>query len=366
MKAERKATFLLAAGGTGGHVTPALEAARELSARGHRCVFVGTPRGVESRLVPRAGFELELLRTGPWNEVSLARKLRTLAMAPRALLSAAAIFDRHAPAAVFSVGGYASAPTIVVALARGVPLALLEPNAMPGLANRWAGPFADWAFVGFPQAARSFQSGKCEVIGIPVREEFFRLTKSKRGEPPTLLITGGSQGAGRLNRAAAEALKIWAAAGRLRELRILHQTGTRDYEEVAEAYRIAGAQAEVRPFWDEMPRAFAQADLVVSRAGASAVGELCAAAKASILVPYPFAADQHQLRNARAMEQAGAARVELDAELDGRRLSEQVDRLFAEPGLIERMERAAAAMARPDASRRVAERMERLAGCRSG
>ena len=358
----RAATFLIAAGGTGGHVLPGIEVARELRARGHECVFVGTSRGQEKRLVPEAGFALELLETGALKGLSVQERLRTLAGLPASFLRARAVIEKWRPGAVLSLGGYASGPTMVMAKMGEIPVIVLEPNAKPGLAVRWAAPFVDRGLVAFPEALAYFGAGRAEVSGIPIRREFFGLPRREKREPFTLLITGGSQGARRLNTAAMEALALWNEKGRLGDLSIAHQTGTSEFEQVRAAYGRYDMEAEVAPFFDDMPSAFAGADLVICRSGASAVAELCAAGKASILVPYPFAADQHQLVNARSQEGAGAARVVEDHEMTGERFVREVEALWTDSSELARMEEAARGRAKPGAARRAALLLEQLAG----
>ena len=351
-------TYLIAAGGTGGHVFPGLEVARELRRRGHHAVFVGTRRGLESRVAQESGFPIEFVQTGALKGVSLGRRLRTILRMPGTLVEAGSILDRHRPAAVLSLGGYAAGPLALMALSRDVPLVILEPNARPGLSNRLVGPFASWSLLGFPGGERYFARDRCEVSGIPIRKEFFQLPPRNRRTPMTVLITGGSQGSRSLNRAVIEALPLWTRLGRLGEIRFLHQTGLDELATVRSAYESQGANAQVEAFFDDMPTAFGQADLVVCRAGASAVAEAGAAGKASILVPYPFAADQHQLLNARAMEQVGAARVVLDREITGLRLVQEVDRLVANPDELRQLGQAARRLAMPGAAQRIADRLE--------
>ena len=356
------ATFVIAAGGTGGHVLPGLEIARELRARGHGCCFAGTPRGLEGRLVPAAGFPIEFVAAGALKQVSMARGLRTFAGLPRALITAREILERWRPAAVLGLGGYASGPVMLMALARDLPVVVLEPNAKPGLANRLAGPFSAWALLGFAEAGGYFPNKRQEVSGIPIREEFFHLPVRSHRTPFTVFATGGSQGSRRINQAVLKAAREWQLGGRLPGMRLLHQTGEKEFEEIRDAYQVSGIGAEVSPFFDDMPRAFGEADVVVCRAGASAVAELSAAGKASILVPYPFAADQHQLRNAEAMQRAGAARLVLDEELTAERLSAEIVNLAGNPARLQEMEAAARSRALSGAAKRAADRLERLAG----
>ena len=360
------AKFLIAAGGTGGHIFPGIEVARRLARRGHQCVFAGTHRGQEGRLVPAAGFEIEYVRTGALKGLSLQERLRTLWRMPAALLEATSILDRHRPRALLSLGGYASGPLMLMSLMHEIPILILDPNARPGLANRLAGPFASRALVCYPKASRYFPFGRTEVTGIPIREAFFSVPRRENRRPFTVLITGGSQGAWRLNQASVEALPIFKSRERLHNMRFIHQTGAREYKEVRAAYASYDADANVAAFFDDMPAVFAEADVVVCRAGASAVAELNAAGRASVLVPYPFASYQHQLANAQEQERSFAARVVLNDELTGERLVAEIEALWETPSELARMEEAARSQARPRAADRAAELMEVLAGILEG
>jgi UDP-N-acetylglucosamine--N-acetylmuramyl-(pentapeptide) pyrophosphoryl-undecaprenol N-acetylglucosamine transferase len=351
--------FLMAGGGTGGHVIPLLAVAEELRRRGHAPFLVGTRGGLEARLAPAEGFEIEWIEIGGLKRVGLARTARTLWQLPRSIARAYRMLGRRRPAAVFSLGGYAAGPVMLAAWLRRIPLVLMEPNAMPGLTNRRMGRFAARALIGFPEAARYFPPGRAEVTGLPVRGEFFALAAKPRGEVLTILITGGSQGSRRLNQAAREAWPLLDAAG-LR-VRLVHQTGPQSHAEMAWAFAETGLEGEVVPFIQDMPLAFASADLVISRSGAGAVAELAAAGKPAILVPFPYAADDHQRRNAEVLARAGAARLVADAELTGARLVEEVRGVLAEAGRLERMGAAARGLARPRAAERAAEVLEEVA-----
>jgi UDP-N-acetylglucosamine--N-acetylmuramyl-(pentapeptide) pyrophosphoryl-undecaprenol N-acetylglucosamine transferase len=287
--------------------------------------------------------------------------METMIRLPQALWEAGRLLDRHRPAAVLSLGGYAAGPVLVAAIMREIPVAVVEPNAKPGLAHRIAGPFISRALLGFPCGGEYFREGRSEFSGIPVREEFFGIPPKTHGRPFTVLITGGSQGSQRLNRAAQEAVEQWSAKNRLGELKFLHQTGSKEYNGIHSAYALYRANAQVVPFFDEMPQAFAEADLVICRSGASAVGELAAAGKASILIPFPFSADDHQVRNAEAMQAAGGARLVLDHDWNGSRMLEEVERLMDSPATLEQMEQAARTLARPGAAALAADRLEELA-----
>jgi len=358
-------TILAAAGGTGGHIVPALEVARELRERGHSCVFVGAGHELERRLTSAAGFPLEALRSGPLNQVSLATKIRTLLRLPGAVCDAWRLIGHYRPAAVLSLGGYASGPLAAAAWLRGIPIVVLEPNAYPGMANRLIGPVVARALTGIEETEKYFRASRAETIGAPVRKEFFEIPIKKHTEPFMILVTGGSQGARTLNRAAAEAMQLWARNGASKALRILHQAGKADAARLQLEYASLGngsVEAEAVEFLDDMPAAFAQADVVISRAGASTVGELCAAGRAAILVPYPHAADDHQTRNAEALTAAGGAKVVTDAEWNGARMVREIESLLSVPGRLEEMEKAARALARPGAARRAADVLEEVAG----
>ena len=352
----------MAGGGTGGHVIPALAVARELKARGHEPFFVGTAAGLEAKLVPEAGFALEFVEIGGLNRVGLARVLRTLVQLPIATAGMVARLGRSKPAAVFSMGGYAAGPVVLAAVVRRIPMVLMEPNAMPGMTNRWIGRLASRALVNFEETARYFPAGKAELTGIPVRPEFFAIEPKPRGEPLTVLITGGSRGSRTLNNAARESWPLFRSAGA--RVRLVHQTGRDAYPEIARDFAASGMEGEVAPFIDDMPAAFAAADLVVSRSGAGAVAEIAAAGKAAILVPFPFAADDHQTRNAQALAREGAARLAADREFTGKRMFDEIGALAGDPGAIARTGQAARKFARPGAAARAADILEELAGCR--
>ncbi len=356
------ARFVMAGGGTGGHVIPALAVARELRRRGHEAMFVGTGRGLEARLVPAEGFELKKIEIGALNQVGVGRKLTTLARLPLATFECRQWV--HGAGAVFSMGGYVAGPPVLAALAARVPVVVMEPNAVPGFTNRAIARRVSRALISFAETAASFPAGRSELTGLPVREEFFAIAPKPRGETLEILVTGGSQGARTLNRAARESWPLFRRSGM--KLRIVHQTGARGYQELRESFPNSGLDGEVTPFIADMPRAFATADLVVCRSGAGTVSELAAAGKPAILVPFPFAADDHQTRNAEAIERAGAARMAADGEMNGERLFRMVSEIAADDGLLERMGAAARKLARRGAAERAAEILEEVAGGRRG
>lgn len=330
--------------------------------RGHRCVFVGTRRGLESRLVPDAGFGIEFVNVGPWNRVSTTKRLKTLLQLVPGLPAARAILKKTEPAAVFSLGGYTAATIVLTALGTNIPVVVMEPNTKPGLVNRLTGPFATWTLTGFEETARWFPAARCEVSGIPIRPEFFDVLPRVTRSPFTVLITGGSLGAQRLNRATIEAASIWQSSERWEQMRLIHQTGDLEHEAVRVAFKNRGLSVELVPFVEDMPTAFAEADIVVCRAGASTLAELSAAAKPSLLAPYLFATDQHQLANAQVMVDAGAARLIIDKELSGARLANEVALLMDRPERLTAMENAARRQARAGAIEKVINGLERAAG----
>ncbi len=345
----------MAGGGTGGHVIPALAVARELRHRGHSVFFVGTERGMEAKLVPAEGFELKTISVGALNRVGLLQKLKTLARLPFTTL---ACLQYH-PAAVFSMGGYVAGPPVLAAILSRTPVVVMEPNAIAGLTNRMIGRFVARALVSFEETARYFPEGRTEVTGLPVRDEFFRFASKPRSGALQLLITGGSQGSHTLNRAARQSWERFRSANF--PVYIVHQTGLRDHEETRAEFEKSGLAGRVVPFIANMPEAFAAADLVIARSGAGAVSELAAAGRASILVPFPFASDDHQTKNAAAMQRAGAARMIRDSEFTGEKLFETVSELSGTPATLEKMATAARQFAKPDAARRAASILEEAA-----
>ena len=350
---------ILAGGGTGGHVIPALAIAQELRSRyAAEVIFVGTARGIENRLVPAAGFGLELVQVGALKNVGLATRARTLFDLPRAVVRSWRILSNFRAQVVIGVGGYASGPAMLAAALAGVPTLAFEPNFVPGFANRVVAPLVNAAAVHFPETARSFRHA--QVTGVPVRRQFFEIPPRSAGSPPALLAFGGSQGATALNRTLAASLPALVRA--LPGLHILHQTGERDYNDAQAAYLQAGISAEVSPFIDDMPGAFARADLLLCRSGASTVAEVTAAGKPAVFVPFPRAADDHQRRNAEALAQAGAAVVIPEAELTAERLVETVSKLMGDRTRLAGMGAAARRLAHPDAARAIAEMAARLAG----
>src|SRR5579885_317955 len=309
-------------GGTGGHVIPALAIARELRERySAEIIFVGTSRGIETRLVPQAGFPLHLVQVGQLKNVSVTRRARTLTDIPRAVFSCRKLFTDFRPQVVIGVGGYASGPGMLAAILMRIPTLAFEPNLVPGFANRVVARFVSAAAVHFEQTAGHFRNAV--VTGVPVRPAFFQIPrKNYIPGSPTLLVFGGSQGARAINQAMIRALP--ELGKRLPSLHVIHQTGDRDYNEVHAAYSGIPVSAEVHKFVEDMPGFFARADLILCRSGASTVAEIAAAGKPAVFVPFPRAADDHQRVNAEALAKHGAAVVVEESKLEGVWLAETI------------------------------------------
>ena len=352
--------LLIAGGGTGGHVFPALAVAREWLSRDEKreVVFVGTQRGMEAKLVPQAGLPLETIRVGGLKGIRGLRLARNVAMLLPAFLDAASILLRHRFAAAFGTGGYAAGPMILAAVWDSLPTVIFEPNAEPGFTNRILAEMVTRVATAYPEPAERW-GRKAVLTGCPVRREFFASAPRRHAPPYHILITGGSQGALVINRTVVDALDRFAT--RKEQLSIVHQTGERDYNAVRVAYARREINAEVLPFLSDMPERFAQADLIVCRAGAITVAEVAAAGRAAIFIPFGRATDSHQLRNAQATAAAGAARVITEDELTAERLATEIFSLLDQPGRIADMEERARALARPRAAEEIVNLIEQVA-----
>jgi UDP-N-acetylglucosamine--N-acetylmuramyl-(pentapeptide) pyrophosphoryl-undecaprenol N-acetylglucosamine transferase len=300
---------------------------------------------------------LKKIDIGGLNRVGLRQKLATLVQLPFTTLRCGEFIRQSS--AVFSMGGYVAGPPVIAALLQSVPVVVMEPNAVPGFTNRMIASAVSRALISFPETAGFFRYGKTEMTGLPVREEFFSISPKARGDVLNVLITGGSQGSRTLNQAARQGWPLFRRFGF--QLRIVHQTGPAGFEEIRDEFAQSGLEGEVVRFITHMPVAFREADLVVCRSGAGAVSELAAAGKPSILVPFPFAADDHQTRNAEALERSDAAKLVRDKELDGQKLFDVVTEVASASRGLERMGEAVRQFARPGAARRAAEILEEVA-----
>jgi UDP-N-acetylglucosamine--N-acetylmuramyl-(pentapeptide) pyrophosphoryl-undecaprenol N-acetylglucosamine transferase len=350
---------ILAGGGTGGHVIPAIAIANELRDRYQaEVVFIGTARGIENRLVPQAGYKLELVQVGALKNVSVATRVNTLFDLPRAVMHCAKFYGQFKPDVVISVGGYASGPGVLAAALKGIPSVIFEPNYVLGFANKIGAKFAKAVCVHFEETCRGVRN--CTVTGVPVRRAFFEIPPRPQDATPTLLIFGGSQGARAINEAIVASLPILREE--LPELEIIHQTGPKELEGVQAGYAKASVTAEVSAFIDDMPAAFARADLIVCRSGASTVAEVTAAGKAAIFVPFPRAADDHQTKNAQALANANAAVLMPQSEFAPEKLAGEIVRLFTDRKQLAAMSEAARKLSHQDAAGQIAEIAARLAG----
>lgn len=350
---------ILAGGGTGGHVIPALAIAQQLQKEySAELLFVGTARGIENRLVPAAGFELRLVQVGALKNVSLQTRLKTFGDLPRAIWASSRILAEFRAEVVIGVGGYASGPVMLAAVARRVPTLVFEPNFVPGFANRIVASFVSAAAVQFEETGRYFR--RCEVTGVPVREAFFKISGSPPS--PTLLVFGGSQGAHAINQVVMQSAA--ELVNKIPGLHIVHQTGERDYNDALAAYASFGGTVEVHRFIDDMPGFFSRANLLLCRSGASTVGEVTAAGKPAIFVPFPRAADDHQKRNAEALERAGAAVMMDESKLSRVSVMSTVTSLFADTAKLEQMARSARKLAHPNAAKDIAAMAARIARVR--
>ena len=386
-------SILIAGGGTGGHLYPGIAVARELLARvpDAKVTFVGTAAGIESRVVPREGFALDVIRSAGLKGKSVQSIARGIALLPVSAADAWTVITRRRPSVVIGVGGYSSGPVVLLAALRGIPTLLMEQNAMPGITNRLLSPVVDAAAVTYHESVKFFGE-KAIVAGNPVRPEFYQEPVPPQGireplspqeireplspqviqeegahgiqhSPPgaaRVLVFGGSQGAHAINMAMVEAAARLAAG--TPRVAVTHQTGERDLEMVRDGYRRAGLEARVEPFLFEMDREMKAADLVICRAGATTLAELTASGRPSILVPLPTATDDHQRRNAIALEKQGAARLVEQREISGDRLAAEIQSLAGDEPLRRRMGEAARRMARPDAARVIVDRVLVLAG----
>jgi UDP-N-acetylglucosamine--N-acetylmuramyl-(pentapeptide) pyrophosphoryl-undecaprenol N-acetylglucosamine transferase len=352
--------LLIAGGGTGGHVFPALAIAQEWLSRGNEreVVLVGTQRGIEMKLVPQAGLPLETLRVAGLKGKGGATLLRNLAMLAPAMLDARRVLRKHKPVAAFGVGGYAAGPMLLSTWLGRVPNVIFEPNAEPGFTNRVLARISTRIATGYEVSAREWGK-KALVTGCPVRSEFFSISPRRPGKPFRLLVTGGSQGALPINRVLVDAMDRLAA--RKNELAIVHQTGERDYNAVRTAYARREINAEVVPFLTNMAERFAWADVIVCRAGAITAAEIAAAGRAAIFIPFGRATDSHQLRNAQEMTRAGAGRLISEAELTAERLTGEIFSLLDQPEEIEKLSTAARGLARPYAARDIVNLIEEAA-----
>ncbi len=356
--------IMVAGGGTGGHLFPGLAVVEELRRRipGLEVKFVGTARGIEARILPSRGESLELLNVTPLKGQGVGARFKSFARIPTAMKEAASLMRGFEPDLVLGVGGYASGPVLLAASLSGRPTALLEQNAYVGMTNRILARFVDRAYVAFEQTEQVFGASKSRLTGNPVRQQFVEHARLALADPEgfesrarTVLVLGGSQGARKLNEDLPRALAQAGVANL--NLEVVHQTGEAMREEVEAIYRELGIRARVVTFIEEIARAYANAALVIARAGATTLAELCAIGRPSILIPFPFAADDHQAKNADALEAQGASICIRESDLEVGRLAELIAGLLDDPAKRQAMARAAREHGRPDAAAAIVDDM---------
>jgi len=353
---------LIAAGGTGGHIYPGIAVAKEIVGRNSesKVLFVGTARGLETKIVPENGFELALINSAGLKNVGLLGKLKGLLILPKSFLEARALIKNFQPNVVVGAGGYVSGSVLLMASLLRVPTLVMDSNALPGFTNRRLAPFVTKAALTFEEAVPYFGK-KAIVTGNPVRKEFFDIQPKQRGEQLNLLIFGGSQGARAINLAMVDALENLQSFKN--QLQITHQTGELDFESVQKGYAEMGWEtANVLRYISDMVSEFAKTDLIICRAGATTCAEVAAAGKAAIMIPLPTAADDHQRKNAEALVGKGAAKMILQTDLSGESLAREIKELIEKPERITEMERAAKKLAKADAAKVTVDLIEKLSG----
>ncbi len=354
--------IVIAGGGTGGHIFPALAVAKELkkTISDVSITFVGTVKGIESKIIPKEGYDIRFIRSEGLVGKDLVSTGRSLLRLPMSLMDSRRILKEIGPDLVMGVGGYSSGPLVLCARLMGIPSLIHEQNTLPGLTNRILGKFADSVAVTYHESMKYFPPEKTYLTGNPVREEILKgvrdrgcKTFSLDRELFTIFIFGGSSGAHNINHAIGEALVYLESFKK--NVQFLHQTGEKDFDAVKEIYSSKGFKGTVLPFAYEMADAYAVADLIISRAGATTLAELTACGKASILIPYPYAAGNHQEINARKLWDAGAAQMVLDRELNGKTLSDMIRFLLEDPDAIGEMERTSQSLGSSEATKKIIE-----------
>jgi UDP-N-acetylglucosamine--N-acetylmuramyl-(pentapeptide) pyrophosphoryl-undecaprenol N-acetylglucosamine transferase len=332
--------IVIAGGGTGGHLFPGIAIAEEFISRDKQAkvVFIGTQKGIESKLLGGAGYELRTIDVEGIKGRGIKALVKGCYQIPQSMWQSGRILKQFRPEIVIGVGGYASGPAVLAAHFMGMPTAIAEQNAVPGITNRILGKFADKIFVTYAETAELFSQGKVLVSGNPVRAAFTGMRNRQKAEKGfyQLLIFGGSQGAAAINKSVVEMLpKLQRMKNKVR---ILHQTGAREVESIRAAYDHYGIAADVAAFIVDMADAYRQADLIICRAGATSLAEITKAGKAPILIPFPFATNDHQTRNAEALADKGAAIMINEKDLNGNKLLEVVEELLSDPKKLHLME----------------------------
>lgn len=352
--------LIIAGGGTGGHIFPAISVAEEINKRSgaHEVIFVGTEKGLENELLSKRGFKVEHISARGIKGKGVGKSVSALLAACKGVSDSMSIIKRFRPDVVLGVGGYVSGPAVLAAYLRGIPTAICEQNGYPGLTNRILGRFVRKVFATFDESVKFFPRGKVVITGNPVRRDILKSRNIKKdSDRITVLVFGGSQGAHKLNASVPEALY---RLGRP-DIKVIHQTGDRDYESVGNAYTGHGIDARVLRFIDDMAGAYAEADFVIGRSGAGTVAEITALGKPSLLIPYPYATNNHQMENARVLERAGAAVIVEDKDAAAENLHAALTKLLRKDKL-NMMASQALALGKPDASEVIVNEIFKLSG----
>ena len=349
--------IIIAGGGTGGHLYPGIALARSFQGRFQKCeiLFVGTEKGIESKILPREGFPLRTIKVEGWIGKKSAALIRALFRFPASLLESYRLIKEFGPDLVVGVGGYASGPVLVTAVLMNIKRIILEQNVIPGLTNKVLGKFVHQVFASFDGSRPYFPEQKFFYSGNPVRKEILSVSGKKEGEGITILVFGGSQGAHSINQAVVEALDL-LGEDHFSSIRWIHQTGPHDLEWIREAYAKRKISAEVEPFIYDMARAYALSDLVICRAGATTLAELTACGKPAILIPFPFAAHNHQEKNALYMKKRGAAEMIGAKNLSGNSVAKQIGEILSSSEKMKEMSRAMFSLGKKDAAELIIER----------
>jgi UDP-N-acetylglucosamine--N-acetylmuramyl-(pentapeptide) pyrophosphoryl-undecaprenol N-acetylglucosamine transferase len=357
--------ILFAGGGTGGHLFSGIPVAEAFSEKGSEVLFVGTAYGLENQIIPSLGYRLELIPVKQLKGKGILHRLKTIAQIPYAFWKSFRLLRREKPDLVLGIGGYASGPVTLMARFMGIKTAIIEQNSYPGFTNRVLGKFVHRVFIAFENARKFFAPEKTFLTGNPVRKEFLEISlgpplKKGGGGDFCLLVLGGSQGAHSINVAMVEAAKLLVGAQHGAPLRIIHQTGKADFEEVRAAYEKSGIEARVFEFIRDVQNYYLQADLVISRSGAGTITELQNTGRPSILIPYPYAADDHQRTNAEELVKVGGARMILNRDLTGERLTQEIEALRKDSKLLASMEEQSKKLAKPLAAHEILKICEGL------
>ncbi len=349
---------IIAGGGTGGHVFPAISIAEEISKRDGKndILFVGTKRGLENDLLLKRGYKIEHISAEGIKGRGPIRSVKALFSALRGLMDSVSIIRRFKPDVVLGVGGYVSGPMLLAAAVYGTPTAICEQNTYPGVTNRILGKFVKRIFTTFEESARFFPRSKVVLTGNPIRSEILQNNNREiKSEKTVILVFGGSQGAQKLNRSVPEAL------AKLDDISVIHQTGPNDYENVKKAYGNYDIEARVLPFIEDMAGAYAEADFVIGRAGAGTISEITALGKPSLLIPYPYATNNHQMENAKVLERAGASVLVEDKDATPENLLEALTDALRKDKLHS-MACSAATLGKPHAAKAIVDEITRLTG----